>query len=389
MWIAAAAALLAFSHAFRARSPIGFGGRRLDEPGRAPPAALNGSRRGVPVGPEDAATGPAEVAESGKHASPGVTVRVLPQPARTAAVSGSAAAAIAATSSLAADGTRPRENADSMVEKIARDLAKTAVTDSQKAAAIYYWVTHYISYDHAALAAGYHGAQSPESVIAKGKALCAGYTALFAALGRAMGLDARVVTGRTVGPLGGNDKGLALFERHAWNAARVDGAWRLFDPTWGAADAPVEKNRLSDRQEYYFETPPQRLIYDHFPDESAWQLLGKPVSWAEFMRLPRLKPSFFLRGLDLVSPRTSFFSAGENGTAVLRVPDDVELNVGLAREGGEWIRDGATVSRSASECRIEARPPEPGLYLLTVWCRRAAGGGRFEPAVEFAVEKKD
>ena len=45
--------------------------------------------------------------------------------------------------------------------------------------------------------------------------------------------------------------------------------------------------------EFYFLTDPQEHIYQHFPDDDKWQLLKRPLSFEEFLRLPVVKSPFF------------------------------------------------------------------------------------------------
>jgi transglutaminase/protease-like cytokinesis protein 3 len=287
-----------------------------------------------------------------------------------------------------ATARRPGIPEPTLVEEVAADLAKSATTESQKAAAIYYWITHYISYDDEAYASGRFGDQSPESVIEKGKAVCGGYAALFVELARAMGLESKMVTGRAIGLLARQESRASVFVPHAWNAVRVDGQWSLCDATWGAKGAPLAQRGLSRRQEYYFQTPPGRMIYDHFPDDSRWQLLDKPVTWEQCLRMPRLKPPFFICGLAMSAPEAAVLEVEKSDRVLLSVRESVDIVAQLSRDGGGKVADGVEVERHGGECRIRVRPPEPGLYLFTVWCKSANSGGAFEDALELVVERK-
>uniref|UniRef100_A0A1I8H0G3 Calponin-homology (CH) domain-containing protein n=1 Tax=Macrostomum lignano TaxID=282301 RepID=A0A1I8H0G3_9PLAT len=102
-----------------------------------------------------------------------------------------------------------------------------------------------------------------------------------------------------------------------WTACYVEGEWRLVDPLWGAEiltefdtgnysklddQGNVEDSRKSEGRliygcnEFYFLTDPENLILTHFPVEELrqWQLLARPLTLAEFHRMPK----FFSGALD-------------------------------------------------------------------------------------------
>ncbi len=94
----------------------------------------------------------------------------------------------------------------------------------------------------------------------------------------------------------------ALQSLHSWNAVKIKGKWYLLDATWAMEgkyifDQTYQKQRdykkmLAERQkhpekidlgnrsvnEYWFLTPPEKMIKTHFPHSEKWQLLKKPVS---------------------------------------------------------------------------------------------------------------
>ena len=55
--------------------------------------------------------------------------------------------------------------------------------------------------------------------------------------------------------------------------------------------------------EYYFMPDPHQLIFTHFPDDSNWQLLDRPISLTDFENLVPVKSAFFKYGLQILSHR--------------------------------------------------------------------------------------
>jgi transglutaminase/protease-like cytokinesis protein 3 len=156
--------------------------------------------------------------------------------------------------SLLDDGSR--------ASALARTLLKEAGTERDRAYAIFSWIRSYITYDNPTKwqrRYGNSGAdQSPDGVLASGKAVCEGLANLFTAVAGRMGLESVVVTGVASG---------ARQERHAWNAVKIDGTWGLIDIT-----------------RHTFLATPQEFLTRHFPDDPRWQLSEKPLTYQEWLK---------------------------------------------------------------------------------------------------------
>ena len=128
-----------------------------------------------------------------------------------------------------------------------------ATTDMEKAKALHDWVASNITYDNDTLKKieGTGGEMTSAiapmtsvSVLDSKTGICYGYSELYAALGRAAGLQTRMVTG--------NVKGWTL--DHEWNEVLVDGRWVTVDTTWDAGKTP---------NEHYFDPSADVLAQDH------------------------------------------------------------------------------------------------------------------------------
>ena len=161
------------------------------------------------------------------------------------------------------------------IAKLAAHLAAGADTDVEKLRAIYAWVTMNIDYEDNYVSSDFWATpeyieeQSAENVLHNRTAVCQGYANLFCALARELDLPCEVVTG-IVKESGGEVPEMG----HAWVVAQADGQWRLFDPTWGVPAPGMSAYVVNEK---YFDTPPDRFILNHLPDDPVWQLLEKPV----------------------------------------------------------------------------------------------------------------
>lgn len=83
--------------------------------------------------------------------------------------------------------------------------------------------------------------------------------------------------------------------RGEWNAVLIDGNWRLINTFWGACvlAGDNQQDYWYTCDENFFLTDPQQLIYTHFPEEPAWQLLDRTKTIKEFETMAFLKDRFF------------------------------------------------------------------------------------------------
>jgi hypothetical protein len=138
--------------------------------------------------------------------------------------------------------------------------------------------------------------QDANTVFRTRTGVCAGYAQLLAAMGLAAGEEIVVVVGdaRT-------ESSDLTGEGHAWNAAQIDGAWYLIDPTWDSGHIEGQEFVKAYTTSNLF-TPPTVFSVTHFPDETRWQLHDPPIERGDFFRQPVMRPEFFATGLELISP---------------------------------------------------------------------------------------
>jgi hypothetical protein len=68
---------------------------------------------------------------------------------------------------------------------------------------------------------------------------------------------------------------------------RIDGSWHLVDATWASGYFTYSSDEFVQHyNDYYFLTPPESFIKDHFPEDLKWTLLTNPPTLKEFERAP-------------------------------------------------------------------------------------------------------
>jgi hypothetical protein len=115
---------------------------------------------------------------------------------------------------------------DQEIIRIAESLVNADMTDLEKVKAAHNFVAERIDYDNEGYRTGNYVNNPTDAayVLQKGVTVCAGYSSLYAAIVRAMGIRAAVVHGKAYV----SNK----WEDHAWNEVFVDGKWEIVDVTW-------------------------------------------------------------------------------------------------------------------------------------------------------------
>lgn len=191
-----------------------------------------------------------------------------------------------------------------------------------KAKAIYIWLAEHIEYDTS------HTIHDADTAWQKRKGVCQAYCELFYRIGKAAGLDVRIIAGHGRG----RENARKIIEDHCWivvnknpypptpspfpeaiiyekgheesaNIQITKGLSRstsiLIEPTWGAG--VVENNIFvkSNNDMSWFDVDPCWMIFTHFPNNPLDQLLGNYVlSPEEYKQLPYLHPSYSEYGFE-------------------------------------------------------------------------------------------
>ena len=144
---------------------------------------------------------------------------------------------------------------DEEAVNLALSITAGKTNDYEKVRAIHDWVAGNVWYDLNSVIVGSTG------VLANKRTVCQGYSNLTAALLRASGIPAKVVTGfaSTAGV------GSETAENHAWNEAYADGRWIILDTTWDSNNKyenGVYSKQATCRNDY-FDISLQDISKDH------------------------------------------------------------------------------------------------------------------------------
>ena len=188
-------------------------------------------------------------------------------------------------------------------DSLAQKLSASYATDVEKIRSIFRWITENIAYRTRNYLGSRKGAkhlfdEEPEDtlsaslnerialeVLRKKEAVCDGYARLFKILCDHAGIRSEIITGYARTNM--NRMGEQFKSNHRWNAVLVDSNWYLLDATWASGYITYSSDQfVKAYDDYYFMTPPEDFIRDHYPEDSRWTLLANPPTLREFYRTP-------------------------------------------------------------------------------------------------------
>ena len=142
-----------------------------------------------------------------------------------------------------------------LIQNITNEVLSVLPADSSdkvKIQAIHDYIIQNFYYDDASIENNglYRKKQDAVSVVNNGTAVCAGYTALTAAMARYAGIPARYITSKEI--------------NHAWNHVRINGTWYFCDTTWD--DYDKDPNSPNVYYDYFLLTDFSGIGNDHKKD---------------------------------------------------------------------------------------------------------------------------
>jgi len=174
----------------------------------------------------------------------------------------------------------PEANCTS-VDGLAAYIKQNFATDTARIRVIYVWIANHISYDLKRLLDREKNLDIPPQTVADvlttRTAVCQGYSELFVALCKAVGINAVEVGGYT------KFQGRVNIISHAWVGAELEGKWYLFDPTWGAGYVSDDNRFTKKFNNSFYKVQPEKFIADHMPFDPLYQFLSYPLTNREFI----------------------------------------------------------------------------------------------------------
>ncbi|WKL48248.1 transglutaminase domain-containing protein [Flavobacterium pectinovorum] len=221
-------------------------------------------------------------------------------------------------------------------EKLAERIQKDFTTEHDKARAIYSWIAlnliydlktyldpperkEYTSKDGSDWAKQIQVAQSntTQKAFRSKKAVCEGFSLLYAHLASLTGLKCQVVTGdskRLLSDIGRKRLG----SNHVWNTVQIDGKWILVDATWGQGYYDDERQVAVRRfTPIYFDMDPKYFYAKHFPDSAMYaDNIGNK---GDFLNSPLIYDSFIKENCEVLMPFSGIIKANDGDKITFKI----------------------------------------------------------------------
>ena len=200
---------------------------------------------------------------------------------------------------------------------MAKEITAGATSKYDQAEKIYRWLCANIEYD--VNYQFYSADEARENM----KATCHGYCELFYQLGKAVGLEVKIIPGfsKNLQNKIGND-------RHSWIIAVTEKGDILIDPTWGAGMVIDKVFYRSDSDMTWFDVNPYLMATSHMPFESQFYLTDTAISDDTFKRIPHIYPYLEKLGLDA---RSSFEQACEGRLTLPTIYGNLSESMGFIK----------------------------------------------------------
>ncbi|CAF0727945.1 unnamed protein product [Adineta ricciae] len=267
----------------------------------------------------------------------------------------------------------------SSLRELASYVEKLAPPNNQIECAwiIFYWISQNISYDTTAYFQNRIASQTAEKIFQNKRAVCEGYSVIYADLCEKIGIRCRKITGYTKGF--GFDARQTRFREsdHAWNIITLNnGHSYLIESTWGSGHLIYGTNRFTAKlAPHYFMCPPEHLIYSHLPERDSDQLLEYPLTMNQFLALPHVYSTFFTSNLQLISPVFSntidLIRKQSYGEVIIRTSNrNIELSGALKDEKHAKVAGGEFLFADKNDptlWKCQFAPPKPGKYDIEIY----------------------
>ena len=215
--------------------------------------------------------------------------------------------------------------------KVVDYIRNTFSEDSLRFRAAFIWITDNIAYDVKAYQKEDPAAAQLNYAVKNRKAICSGYTSLVKFFCSAFNIECETVIG-----YGRASKNKIVMNQeylrnnHAWNSVKINGTWRLADATWaaGGVDDRDEENLVFHKEfkEIYYDTPPEKLILNHFPQNKQFQLTNKLMDQKRFMKSPLCFSDFLAHSISATLPDTALIKTKVGDTLVFKLQTALPIN---------------------------------------------------------------
>jgi hypothetical protein len=188
--------------------------------------------------------------------------------------------------------------------QLTKFLTDSFPSDLLKARSIYTYLATHIIYDYESYNNGWHlngrlddrnsrdGSEPVKlrAILIRKQGICSDFAQVFQEMCQYAGVQVGELYGLAKGSEWQDNLIYMQSSNHAWNYVVVNKSdTLLLDVCWAAC---------TQRLDFYFASNPAHFIYSHLPEDTAFQLLHRPITKEEFIRLP-LGSAYYFEGKSI------------------------------------------------------------------------------------------
>jgi len=258
------------------------------------------------------------------------------------------------------------------ISKLKMFLVNSPVKNNiEKLWATFLWISHNIDYDFKSInSLELNGDQDADSVLGSGLSICAGYSNLFSLICESFNIPCISIIGYSKGF--GYEIGKTKFKEvdHDWNAVFIDKKWQLVESTWGSGYGNNEEGYVRRFQPFWFLTPPEIFIYEHFPQDEKFQFLSQPLTLAEFEKLPNFKIEYFANNIKCLSHSSGVLSDQESLVFATPANKEISAKIFNIEKDSNEIKNAILLQRDyrSSNFQIDVSKLKSYNHKLSVFC---------------------
>jgi hypothetical protein len=201
-------------------------------------------------------------------------------------------------------------------------ITKKFPDPKDKVRAIFDWIAYNISYDLKAGRNNDNEKTSTDLVLKTRKATAAGYAGLFQDMCSVVKIRCLTVNGYAKFKTEQINEQPDEFN-HTWAVVQLGTSpdtWFYVDPTWGSGytDEKFTKYTKAYNDDYFF-ADKTIFNYQHYPDNTAWQLEDGPKNLSSFLSLPLIKDAAYQIKINKFTPKEGSLKTSTKNAVAFRI----------------------------------------------------------------------
>jgi hypothetical protein len=259
---------------------------------------------------------------------------------------------------------------EKLLEPLVASLLSKVHNPFERVKLIHDWIADNIRYDVENFLSGKRGDNSWAGVLRNKKSVCEGYARLFSQMCQYAGITEKKISSVAKGYGYDPMKELEAKSNHAWNAVQILGVWYLVDATWDSGYLNYFGQSVKDYSSCYLFLDPDKFIYSHFPESEKDQLLAKPITFAEYSRLPRFDGRYFSYGIRALTDGLGSIIKGDGEIALqFECPENVILDASLSDMKNKKVEGADFVVKDRTKATVRISMPGPGVFKIYIFAR--------------------